>query len=229
MGIGQVLRQLHDEFPDITISKIRFLEAAGLVQPERTASGYRKFTATDLDRLRYVLRAQRDHYLPLKVIRKHLDAMSRGLEPPASAGEVPRAPRPAEPVAGGPEAAAPELRLSRVELMANSGLDEGQLAQLEEFGLVRAQPGTAEFDAATLAVAATAARMAAYGLEPRHLRTFKTAADRAAGLIDQVATPVARQRGEDAAARAAVIRTELADLATELHAALVGKALHATH
>jgi DNA-binding transcriptional MerR regulator len=92
MGIGEVLRRLRDEFPDVSISKIRFLESAGLIDPERTPSGYRKFSVADLDRLRYVLAAQRDHYLPLKVIREHLDALSRGLEPPASAREAPQAP-----------------------------------------------------------------------------------------------------------------------------------------
>ena len=93
MSIGEVLRRLRDDFPDVSISKIRFLEAEGLIEPQRTASGYRKFSQADLEQLRYVLTAQRDHYLPLKVIREHLDAMARGLEPPAAAGEAPRAPR----------------------------------------------------------------------------------------------------------------------------------------
>ena len=86
MSIGEVLGQLRSDFPDITISKIRFLEAEGLVEPERTASGYRKFSREDVERLRYVLSAQRDHYLPLRVIKEHLDAIDRGLEPPALNG-----------------------------------------------------------------------------------------------------------------------------------------------
>lgn len=251
MGIGEVIRQLHDEFPDITVSKIRFLETEGLVEPERTPSGYRKFTADDLERLRYVLRAQRDHYLPLKVIREHLDAMARGLEPPAYAGASPRVPTvprsvtqsepqslshaaaqsvPLSPGESGgpPQAVAPQLRLSRSELLANSGLTEAQLAELEGFGLVRPGTGTEEYDATSLAVAGTAAEMAAFGLEPRHLRTFKTAADREVGLIDQVIAPVARQRDEGAAARAAAMRDDLAELAARLHAALVHRALNAS-
>ena len=179
MSIGEVLRRLREEFPDVSISKIRFLEAEGLVEPERTASGYRKFSNTDLERLRYVLGAQRDRYLPLRVIREHLDAMSRGLEPPTSAGEAPRAP---VPTLVGPDAEAtaplPSLRLSREELLANSGLSESQLAELDAFGLVRAQPGSGQYDAAGLAIATVAAAMAGHGLEPRHLRVFKTAAGR---------------------------------------------------
>jgi DNA-binding transcriptional MerR regulator len=95
MSIGEVLRRLRVEFPDVSISKIRFLEAEGLVEPQRSPSGYRKFSHADLERLRYVLAAQRDHYLPLRVIREHLDAIARGLDPPAMAGQSPRVPSPA--------------------------------------------------------------------------------------------------------------------------------------
>jgi DNA-binding transcriptional MerR regulator len=224
MGIGDVLRRLRADFPDVSISKIRFLETEGLVEPERTASGYRKFSPADLERLRYVLTAQRDHYLPLKVIREHLDAMSRGLEPPTSAGETPRAPA-AVVEAAGSDAPAPDIWLSRDELLANSGLSEAQLAQLDEFGLVQARSGSDQYDATALAIATAAAAMSAHGLEPRHLRAFKTAADREAGLIDQVCTPVARQRDADAAARAAQLREELAALSSRLHGALLRRAL----
>ena len=93
MSIGEVLNRLRPDFPDVSISKIRFLEAEGLVEPERTPSGYRKFSLSDLERLRYILTQQRDRYYPLKVIREHLDAMERGLEPPTAAGEAARAPR----------------------------------------------------------------------------------------------------------------------------------------
>lgn len=229
MSIGEVLSRLRGDFPDVTISKIRFLESAGLVQPQRTASGYRKFSAADVERLRYVLTAQRDRYLPLKVIREHLDAMARGLEPPEVAGQAPRVPRGSAAVEAGPsEEGDPPLRLSRTELLANSGLGEPQLAQLESFGLVRADEGTAYYGRRALALAAAAARLAAFGLEPRHLRPFKTAADREAGLIEQVVAPVARHRDAEAADRAATMRTELRALASQLHELLVADALDET-
>jgi DNA-binding transcriptional MerR regulator len=223
MSIGEVLRRLSGDFPDVTISKIRFLEAEGLVEPERTGSGYRKFSAADLDRLRYILRAQRDHYLPLRVIREHLDALERGLEPPATAGSSARVP--AQVAQGDADSAGPELRLSRAELIANSDLTDAQLAELEEFGLVRPRPGSGDYDGTALTVATIAAAMAGHGLGPRHLRTFKTAADRELGLIDQVVAPVARSRDEDAALRAEALRSELTGLATRLHAALLRAAL----
>src|SRR5436309_10001691 len=93
MSIGEVLASLRAEYPDVTISKIRFLEAEGLIEPERTPSGYRKFSREDVARLRYVLSAQRDQYLPLRVIKAHLEAIDRGLEPPDSPGAGPQVPR----------------------------------------------------------------------------------------------------------------------------------------
>ena len=227
LSIGEVLSQLREDFPDVSISKIRFLEAEGLIAPQRTSSGYRKFSTGDVDRLRYILSAQRDHYYPLRVIKVHLDALERGLQPPAAAGELPRAPQAAplggEPGSGGsPAGLGGELRLSRQELAANSDLDEEQLAQLVSFGIVKPRAGTDYFDSDALLVCRTAAQMAAFGLEPRHLRPFKTAADRQLGLIDQVVSPLASQRDEAARARASEIRAELGTLCVSLHAALVG-------
>ncbi len=230
MSIGELIAALKADFPEVSISKIRFLEAQGLITPERTSSGYRKFSGDDLDRLRYILSAQRDHYYPLRVIKVHLDALERGLEPPAAAGQLARAPRQPPPVDG--DASTPsidaataagtgELRLSREELAANSDLDEDQLAQLISFGLIAPRPGTDYFDADALLVCRTAATMASYGLEPRHLRPFKTAADRQIGLIDQVVTPLARQRDQAAQTRANRVATELGELCVALHAALV--------
>lgn len=229
MSIGELIAALKGDFPEVSISKIRFLEAQGLITPERTSSGYRKFSAGDLDRLRYILSAQRDHYYPLRVIKVHLDALERGLEPPAAAGGLARAPAPA-PVDGGantptsadtPPTHTGQLKLSREELAANSDLEENQLAQLISFGLIAPCPGTDYFDADALLVCRTAAMMASFGLEPRHLRTFRTAADRQVGLIDQVVTPLARQRDEAAQRRAVRVATELGDLCAALHAALV--------
>jgi DNA-binding transcriptional MerR regulator len=227
MSIGEVLRRLRDEFPDVSISKIRFLEAEGLVEPQRSPSGYRKFSHADVEQLRYVLAAQRDHYLPLRVIKEHLDAIARGLEPPSVAGESPRAPlvEPTTEGGGGPFSSAGEIRLSRAELLANSGLSDSQLTDLQEYGLVRTSEGDEHYDRVALTIASTVASLSRHGLEPRHLRSFKTAADREAGLIEQVAAPVARQRSDDAAARAESVRAELTTLAARLHDALVTLAL----
>src|SRR5437763_9945311 len=157
MSIGEVLSQLRAEFPDVTISKIRFLEAEGLIEPERTASGYRKFSRDDVSRLRYVLAAQRDHYLPLRVIKTHLDAIDRGLEPPASSGGGPQVPRALVAAEGlpGPDAFArepSELRLSRAELADAAGLEADQLAQIEQLGLLAPRPG-GFYDGDALAIA----------------------------------------------------------------------------
>ncbi|MEJ7628469.1 MAG: MerR family transcriptional regulator [Nocardioidaceae bacterium] len=224
MGIGEVLRRLRQEFPDVSVSKIRFLESEGLVEPARAASGYRKFSHADVERLRYVLAAQRDHYLPLKVIREHLDAIARGLEPPAVAGAAPRVPRAVSPDDES-HPVAPQIRMSRVELLANSGLSGDELADLQVYGLVRPLTGSEHFDAAALTVATTVAALSRHGLEPRHLRLFKTAADRESGLIEQIVAPVARQRDDEAGSRAADLRRELARLTAQLHDALVSSAL----
>jgi DNA-binding transcriptional MerR regulator len=224
LGIGEVLQSLRPEFPDVTISKIRFLESEGLVRPARTASGYRKFSHVDVERLRYVLRMQRDHYLPLKVIRDHLDALDRGLEPPPLGGGEARAPR-GLVSADGVRAedfrpARSRVRLTRPELAASSGLDEETLAQLESYGLIGPQPG-GHYDQDALIVASTVAQMTPFGIEPRHLRPFRVAADREVGLVQQVVAPLARQRGSEARVRAEEAVRELAALSVRLHAALV--------
>ena len=227
MSIGEVLAQLRTDFSDITISKIRFLEAEGLVEPERTSSGYRKFSREDVGRLRYVLSAQRDHYLPLRVIKEHLDALDRGLEPPPLGGaggpRVPRALVAAEALPG-PEAFLPErgeLQLSRQELLTAAALEPEQLVALEEYGLLGPQVGASHYDGDALAVAKTVAEMGRFGIEPRHLRAFKAAADREIGLIEQVVTPLVRQRNPEARARADEAVRELAALSVKLHATLV--------
>src|SRR3954452_24227554 len=147
LSIGEGLGQLRPDFPGLNISKIRFLEAEGLVEPERPPSGYRKFSHDDVSRLRYVLAAQRDNYLPLRVIKAHLEAIDRGLEPPATPGGGPQVPRALSSVADGlpgPDAFAretTELRLSRDELIDAAGIDAEQIGLLEQYGLVAARPG----------------------------------------------------------------------------------------
>ncbi|MEN3303891.1 MAG: hypothetical protein V7603_93 [Micromonosporaceae bacterium] len=217
MSIGEVLAHLRSDFPDVTISKLRFLEAEGLVEPRRTPAGYRKYTWTDVARLRFVLAAQRDQYLPLRVIREQLaevDGDERSDGPPLRevGGEVPVRPVPA--------------RLSRAELLERSGLTEPVLASLEQYGLV-AERGRG-YDADALTVAELAAQLAEYGLEPRHLRPYRAAADREVGVFAQLVAPLARQTTPAARSRAAETVRELAALSQQLQAALVRIGLRET-
>lgn len=231
MSIGEVLGQLRPDFPDVTISKIRFLEEEGLIKPERTSSGYRKFSREDVGRLRYVLASQRDHYLPLRVIKDHLDAIDRGLEPSkAGTGSGPKVPRALMTAEGLPSPdsfrpEASELRLSRMELLEASGLDQSQLEQVEQYGLVAPREGSSHYDGDALTVAKTVAQMARFGIEARHLRPFKAAADREVGLLEQVVTPMVRQRNPEARARADEAVRELAALSVRLHSTLVRQGL----
>ncbi|MFG1721431.1 MerR family transcriptional regulator [Micromonospora chalcea] len=230
MSIGEVLAQLRPEFPDVTISKLRFLEAEGLVEPQRTPAGYRKYGWDDVARLRFVLTAQRDHYLPLRVIREQL-AQWDGSGPSPGRG------RP-NLVAVGPGGEVPgresvdsvessEVRLDRAGLIARSGVDESTLAELERLGvLVSDPPGW--YDADALIIASAVAGLAAYGLEPRHLRAYRSAADREVGLFAQLVAPLARQSDPAARARAAETARELVALSQRLHAALVRVGLRST-
>ena len=232
LSIGEVLHLLRSDFPDVSISKIRYLESEDLVQPQRTPSGYRKFTRADAERLRYVLRMQRDHYLPLKVIREHLDAIDRGLQPaPLSATDT--APRAlvttdAYPSPEDLAAESQELRLSRKELLEESGITNEVLRELESFGLVAQAPGTSYYDATALQVARICSQMAQFGYGPRHLRPFRLAADRELSLVEQVVKPMARGRHEDSAAKAEEAARAIATLAIQLHVALVKAGLPGT-
>ncbi|MFG2720400.1 MerR family transcriptional regulator [Streptomyces sp. NPDC048416] len=222
MSIGGVLNQLRDEFPEVTISKIRFLESEGLVEPRRTPSGYRKFTAGDVERLAQVLRMQRDHYLPLRVIREHLDALSRGEQPSLPAPGGSREPFDAlgEPDPDRPTAA----RVGRAELMAAAEVTEAELAEWESYGLLTPGP-EGGFEAESVNVARLVADLGRFGLEPRHLRAMKAAADREAGLIEQVVAPLRLHRNPQTRAHAEATTKELAALSVRLHAALVQTAL----
>lgn len=228
LSIGAVLAQLRQDFPDVTISKIRFLESEGLVRPARTPSGYRQFTPVDVERLRFVLTAQRDHYLPLKVIKEQLDAADRGLEPTWSGPRLPRklvplADRDGEiPGTPGPDdfATERELRLTQEDLLTRAGIDEALLRELRQYGLVR--PGAAGFyDPDAVQIARTVKRMSDFGIEPRHLRAFRASADREVGLVEQIVAPVYRQRDDSAKARADELVRELAALSVTLHTLLV--------
>ncbi len=221
LTVGAVVRALTEEFPDVTVSKVRFLEAEGLVTPARTASGYRQFAEADVERIRYVLRAQRDRFWPLRVIRERLEAIDRGLDP--GDDDVGFSPRPAEPA---PDPSVPDatallsgasLRLTPDELATAAGLAAADVAALAGHGLLSAEADGLHGEA-DLRVARAAAGLAAFGIEARHLRTFRTAADREAGLVEQA---VGGRRG----AAADRERAELAHLCLSLHAALLRRGL----
>ncbi|MFE5738653.1 transcriptional regulator FtsR [Streptomyces celluloflavus] len=223
VSIGTVLTQLREEFPEVTISKIRFLEAEGLVEPKRTPAGYRKFTAEDVERLANVLRMQRDHYLPLKVIREHLDALERG--------EQVQLPAPAAPsrdlVEGmhGPDEERPTAaRIGRAELLAAAEADEAALADWESYGLI-VPDADGSYDIEAVTIARLVTDLGRFGLEPRHLRAVKAAAEREAGLVEQVVAPLRRHRNPQTRAHAEATARELATLSVRLHAALLQTAL----
>lgn len=232
MSIGEVLAHLRVEFPDTTISKLRFLEAEGLVEPQRTPAGYRKYSWDDLSRLRFILTAQRDQYLPLRVIREQLAELDREPEPagrprPTLVAVGPAGQVPDRGTGEGAAAAPVDVRLDRADLLQRSGVDEPTLTELERLGLVVASsPGRYDSDALTIAQAV--AGLASYGLEPRHLRAYRAAADREVGLFAQLIAPVARHNDPSAGARAAERARELAALSQQLHAALVRVGLRAT-
>ena len=229
MSIGRVLAALRADFPEVTISKIRFLESEGLVEPERTPSGYRKFSREDLVRLTYVLTAQRDHYLPLRVIKDNLAALDRGLQPATTADAPPTIPRALASVEGmpSPDDFTPDpsdLKLSRAELLSAAKITDEQLTTLEQYGLIGTRGGS-YFDGIALAIAQAVGGMARFGIEPRHLRAFKTAAEREVGLVEQVISPMLGQKTPESRARAEVTARELAAMSVALHAALVRASL----
>ena len=310
LSIGEVLSLLQGEFPDVTISKIRFLESQGLLDPERTPSGYRKFYEADIDRLRWILRQQKDHYLPLKVIKDRLDdavpragtvgsrsshngmtvagrgpdesgsgpdrslatavalderpdvASPAGDSPPRTAPTahpvgraatdvdpaVPRAERPvgapgnrqptpataSEPAAPGARgsrasasAAAGSVSLTAEELAQHSGLAMRDLRDLERYGLIESSAvgDSAYYDADALVIAQTAAGFLQHGIEARHMRSYKVAVDREAGLFEQIVLPLLKQRNPEARQRARETITELVRLGQQMRGVLLSREL----
>jgi DNA-binding transcriptional MerR regulator len=295
LSIGEVLSELRGEFPDITISKIRFLESQGLIDPERTPSGYRKFYEPDVARLRWILRQQKDNFLPLKVIKGRLEDAGPGALPDEggddgttatssastksrasrSARATPKAPptKPAKrtrtkaaPKAATSRASTPSVRqamrpttpakksetnrealqlllddgsdndlegaisgasLTRAELAAGAGLTEAAVLELEDYGLLEAAAGEGDrvlFDEAALAIAQLCAAFAKHGIQPRHLRMYRSFAEREAMLYGQVVQPVMRQRNPEAHVRAREDLVELAQLGRRLRTAFLRKA-----
>jgi DNA-binding transcriptional MerR regulator len=215
ISIGEVLSLLKKDFPDVTISKIRFLESEGLVTPERTASGYRRFNDHDIQQLRAVLTLQRDQYLPLKVIR---DSLGDGLTDPDAPAKAPLAGTGLRPDDFRPGAG--RVRMTREELADASSLTEAFVAQLEGIGLIWAT-AAGHYDEDALAIASVVARLSSFGVEARHLRSFRVVADRETGLVEQIATPYSQPRDRDGRAREQETIRELASLFVQLHAALL--------
>ncbi len=244
--IGEVLNQLKEDFEDITISKIRFLESEGLIYPDRTESGYRKFTEDDVDRLRFILTAQRDHYLPLKVIREQLErldagdpAAARRPEAPASNGDV------ADP-ASGPRAVeiarmleaalsadgslleqpSANVTLNLREFCEATGLDAAEVRSLRDYGIIgdRGEDG-GPFDGNDLLAARAARDLLSLGLEPRHLRMYRQFVDRELALFEQLVTPLLRQRNPEARRQATRQLDKLASLTDRMKRSLLARAL----
>jgi DNA-binding transcriptional MerR regulator len=245
--IGEVLTQLQEDFPELTISKIRYYERQGLLTPARSASGYRKFSAADVRRLHYVLTAARDQYLPLKVIRERLaEADGTGTLPTAEPAPEPfaseRAPSGPPSIAEGDLGAAAasavgpglfrfeqsDQRLTRRELLAESGLDDEQLSELEAYGLIASRGASTTYEVEALTVARIVAELSTYGFQARHLRPVKAAVDREVGLLEQVLTPLLRQPTREGKARAEQHARGYAALSVRLHVALLEASLRAT-
>lgn len=229
LSIGEVLVNVKTEFPDITISKIRFLEAEGLIDPERTPSGYRKFYERDVSRLKSILRMQRDEYLPLKVIRERLAAADATPEPapsgPAAAerperiSEMPAYPDVAEPPVG--------LQMSLDEMAGATGVDRSLIRDLEGFGLVcsHGPEGARYYDGEDLVILASLREFFRHGIEPRHLTMYRNFAQREATLFEQIVLPQARRRNPDAQRIATDALRELSTASRKLSAALLRKNL----
>ncbi len=228
LSIGEVLTLLKDEFPDVTISKIRFLESQGLLDPERTPSGYRKFYDNDVARLRWILRQQREHFLPLKVIKGRLVGESEddGGEHGTAGGRA-GAPMLADADAEPLKPPRTGTSLTLEELAASCGLETGDLQELERFGLItsRTVGGIAYYDDDALAAAHVAAGFMKFGVEARHLRMYKTAAEREAGFFEQVVMPMLKQRNPDARRQASETLGELARLGQQLRGTMLRASL----
>ena len=226
-SIGQILPLLKNEFPDITISKIRFLESEGLVAPERAPSGYRRYAQSDVERLRYILRMQRDHYLPLKVIRENLALIDQGIEPPTV--ETPGA---AQPVLTASEAESEQtnaarntsqtnranrpLKMTRRELLQASGVAEATLIEMERQKMILPRRGSMYYGREALTMCIVARKLQSYGMDTRHLRAIKQFAEREAGLVEQAAAPHMGRAGE-----AAKVIHEVSQLVVHAHAAMM--------
>ena len=211
LSIGQVLARLTPEFPDLTPSKLRFLEEQGLVSPARTESGYRKFCATDLERLRLILSTQRDHYLPLKVIRTYLEDLDAGLSPTLPGGAT-----------LGPTMLTTARRFSRDELLREAGASTMLLHDAISASIVL--PADRYSDEA-LNVLKALVELQRSGIEPRHLRGFRAAAERELGLIESALVPLSRRKDASSRAKASEMAVEIAGQLEVVRGSLIRSAL----
>ncbi|MFP3913680.1 MAG: MerR family transcriptional regulator [Actinomycetota bacterium] len=216
LSIGEVIDLLRDEFPDVSVSKLRFLESQGLVSPARADSGYRQFDAEDLKRIRFILTQQRDHFLPLKVIKSKLTLWERGEEAGPDA-EVPVQ----DPLESEGEP------LTRADLLRRSGLSDGDLEALIEHGLLSPAGDSTVFPADALVVAIECRRLIETGLEARHLRTVRLAAQREAELLRQATAHLLRSGSAEAQARARDTLSASTDSVQALHRAILAAEVRA--
>jgi DNA-binding transcriptional MerR regulator len=212
LSIGQVLARLSPEFPDLSPSKLRFLEERHLVTPSRTESGYRKFSPTDLERLRLVLTMQRDYYLPLKVIRGYLEDLDAGREPVLPGGVT----------VSGPSILPSDRRLSRDELIKEAGATPMLLGDAVTASLIVAAEHYGDDE---LSVLKALVELQRSGIEPRHLRGFRAAAERELGLIESALIPVARRKDASSRAKALDMAREIAGQLEVVRSNLIRSAL----
>lgn len=227
-SIGEVLTLLQDDFPDVSISKIRFLESRGLISPHRAPSGYRKYGDTDIDQLRWILTMQRDHFLPLRVIKERLDAgplddeeaavdeATEGIAPVAK----PRTSRFRHPGPGTDD-------LTPADLARMAGLSVQQLDQLTRFGLIEAHDsaGGPRFTRDELRVAKAASAFLQHGIEARHLKAWRVAAEREAGMLEQIVTPISRRGSVESANRAREVADDLIEMGNVIRETIIVKSL----
>ena len=213
--IGAVCRRLADEFPDISISKIRYLEDQGLLVPRRTQGGYRLFSEEDVERLRTILRLQRDEFLPLRVIREELSSAGR------------RRQRKRAQTSSSLRGQGPAELIELDELCERAGVDPGFVRELEDFGLVEhvGDAGARRYTEGDAAVVAVCARLSRYGVDPRHLRAFRTGVDREAALLEQLVAPALRSRNPERRQNGLEDLETLAGLSLELSQLLFWRAL----
>jgi DNA-binding transcriptional MerR regulator len=213
-NIGHVLAELNKDFQDLSPSKLRFLEEQGLVSPQRTASGYRKFTQLDIERVRIILELQRDQYLPLKVIRAYLADLDEGKQPslPSGASVNPQHLRQAR-----------SKSFSKIELIAETAITDALIAEAQDVNLI----GTEPFESKDVEIARAIVHLQRFGIAPRHLRGLKASADREIGIIEGVVAPVLSKNDtanrSRAAHYAAEIENQFASIRSELIRSVIGK------
>lgn len=242
LSIGEVLTALQEHFPDITVSKIRFLESRGLIEPSRAASGYRRFASEDVERLRWILTMQRDHFLPLRVIKERLDQrLLDEIEEPgsvlASIDQSPLSPETQSQISGDPNG---DPRYSRFRPPAPAvddvgasdfarlvGLSSRDVDSLVSFGLIEpiARDGTTRFSRESLRIGKAAASFLAYGIEARHLKAWRVAAEREASILQQVLAPVLRQEATGSRSEARLIADNLIEMGNTIRETIIVSAL----